>query len=62
MWYGVYISAGPALVKTEPESAPEEKASGGVLQIIDLAGTRDYLNALVAESVSTGDQQVRQMV
>lgn len=42
------------------ESASDGAESGDDLQVMDIAHQRDYLNALVKESVANGDKQVRQ--
>ena len=46
---------------TSPEPDPDGEESRRVLQGTDLARKRDYLNALLDESVANGDQQVRQL-
>ena len=54
------VSAGPMLSTKSPEPDTDGEESRDVLQSTDVALTRDYLNALLDESVANGNQQVRQ--
>ena len=56
----VRISTRPVVATLPSESASDGAESGDDLQVMDIAHQRDYLNALVKESVANGDKQVRQ--
>ena len=53
------VSTGPVMSTTSPERDPDEAESRDLLQSTDVARKRDYLNALLDESVAEGDKQVR---
>ena len=53
------VSTGPVLSTTTPERDPDGSESRDLLQSTDVARKRDYLNALLDESVAEGDKQVR---
>ena len=53
------VSTGSVMSTISPERDPDEAESRDLLQSTDVARKRDYLNALLDESVAEGDKQVR---